>query len=71
MSSHTGPCRADAGQTHRLPRSLRRRCCRRCRAVNREPLGLYPDNLPFHGADTWTLYESRLNANGLPQVAVW
>ena len=29
------------------------------------------DNLPFHGADIWTLYElSWLNANGLPQVAV-
>lgn len=21
------------------------------RSMNREPLGLYPDNLPFHGAD--------------------
>ncbi|HGH4748694.1 TPA: NADPH-dependent 7-cyano-7-deazaguanine reductase QueF [Serratia marcescens] len=41
------------------------------RSMNREPLGLYPDNLPFHGADIWTLYElSWLNANGLPQVAV-
>ncbi|AJI94458.1 queuine synthase [Yersinia ruckeri] len=41
------------------------------RNMNREPLGLYPDNLPFHGADIWTLYElSWLNANGLPQVAV-
>lgn len=39
--------------------------------MNREPLGLYPDNLPFHGADIWTLYElSWLNDNGLPQVAV-
>lgn len=41
------------------------------RSMNREPLGLYPDNLPFHGADIWTLYElSWLNDNGLPQVAV-
>lgn len=41
------------------------------RSMNREPLGLYPDNLPFHGADIWTMYElSWLNANGLPQVAV-
>src|SRR5476651_2080893 len=41
------------------------------RSMNREPLGLYPDSLPFHGADIWTLYElSWLNARGLPQVAV-
>lgn len=41
------------------------------RSMNREPLGLYPDNLPFHGADIWTLYElSWLNSKGLPQVAV-
>lgn len=41
------------------------------RSMNREPLGLYPDNLPFHGADIWTLYElSWLNSHGLPQVAV-
>ncbi|CAI1899374.1 NADPH-dependent 7-cyano-7-deazaguanine reductase QueF [Serratia proteamaculans] len=41
------------------------------RSMNREPLGLYPDSLPFHGADIWTLYElSWLNDNGLPQVAV-
>ncbi|VXC99135.1 NADPH-dependent 7-cyano-7-deazaguanine reductase [Enterobacterales bacterium 8AC] len=41
------------------------------RSMNREPLGLYPENLPFHGADIWTLYElSWLNAKGLPQVAV-
>ena len=41
------------------------------RSLNREPLGLYPDNLPFHGADIWTLYElSWLNSKGLPQVAV-
>ena len=40
-------------------------------SMNREPLGLYPDNLPFDGADIWTLYElSWLNAKGLPQVAV-
>lgn len=41
------------------------------RSMNREPLGLYPDSLPFHGADIWTMYElSWLNARGLPQVAV-
>ncbi|WP_411704312.1 NADPH-dependent 7-cyano-7-deazaguanine reductase QueF [Edaphovirga cremea] len=41
------------------------------RSMNREPLGLYPDALPFHGADIWTLYElSWLNAKGLPQVGV-
>jgi len=41
------------------------------RLLNRDPLGLKVDNLPFHGADIWTLYElSWLNANGLPQVAV-
>jgi len=41
------------------------------RSINREPLGIYPQNLPFHGADIWTLYElSWLNAKGLPQVAV-
>ena len=41
------------------------------RSLNREPLGLYPDNLPFSGADIWTLYElSWLNSKGLPQVAV-
>lgn len=41
------------------------------RSMNREPLGLYPDNLPFQGADIWTLYElSWLNSKGVPQVAV-
>ena len=41
------------------------------RSLNRDPLGLHTDNLPFHGADIWTLYElSWLNAKGLPQVAV-
>ncbi|KHN51265.1 NADPH-dependent 7-cyano-7-deazaguanine reductase QueF [Pectobacterium fontis] len=41
------------------------------RSLNRDPLGIYPDNLPFHGADIWTLYElSWLNSRGLPQVAV-
>lgn len=50
----------DAGLLQGVPRSL-----------NRDPLGLKADNLPFHGADIWTLYElSWLNANGLPQVAV-
>ncbi|MBC8948164.1 MULTISPECIES: NADPH-dependent 7-cyano-7-deazaguanine reductase QueF [Xenorhabdus] len=41
------------------------------RSMNREPLGLFPDNLPFHGADIWTMYElSWLNARGVPQVAI-
>lgn len=41
------------------------------RSMNREPLGLYPDQLPFQGADIWTLYElSWLNSKGVPQVAV-
>lgn len=41
------------------------------RSLNRDPLGLHADSLPFHGADIWTLYElSWLNARGLPQVAV-
>jgi len=41
------------------------------RSLNREPLGLYPETLPFTGADIWTLYElSWLNSKGLPQVAV-
>ncbi|WP_426447630.1 NADPH-dependent 7-cyano-7-deazaguanine reductase QueF [Siccibacter colletis] len=41
------------------------------RSMNRLPLGLLDDALPFHGGDIWTLYElSWLNARGLPQVAV-
>ena len=41
------------------------------RSLNRDPLGLHADALPFHGGDIWTLYElSWLNARGLPQVAV-
>ncbi|WP_313654728.1 NADPH-dependent 7-cyano-7-deazaguanine reductase QueF [Pantoea sp.] len=41
------------------------------RSLNREPLGLFPDSLPFSGGDIWTLYElSWLNSKGLPQVAV-
>ncbi|MCC8364769.1 NADPH-dependent 7-cyano-7-deazaguanine reductase QueF [Xenorhabdus sp. PB61.4] len=41
------------------------------RSMNREPLGLYPDNLPFYGADIWTMYElSWLNSRGVPQVAI-
>ena len=41
------------------------------RSLNRDPLDLKADTLPFHGADIWTLYElSWLNTNGLPQVAV-
>ncbi|MFV9670082.1 NADPH-dependent 7-cyano-7-deazaguanine reductase QueF [Pantoea sp. ARC607] len=52
--------RYDNGLLQAVPRSL-----------NREPLGLFPDSLPFTGADIWTLYElSWLNSKGLPQVAV-
>ncbi|EHD22859.1 MULTISPECIES: NADPH-dependent 7-cyano-7-deazaguanine reductase QueF [Brenneria] len=52
--------RYDAGLLQPVPRSL-----------NREPLGILPQKLPFHGADIWTLYElSWLNQNGVPQVAV-
>ncbi|MBJ3813810.1 NADPH-dependent 7-cyano-7-deazaguanine reductase QueF [Shimwellia pseudoproteus] len=41
------------------------------RSLNRDPLGLHADALPFHGRDIWTLYElSWLNDNGLPQVAL-
>ena len=41
------------------------------RSLNRDPLGLSADALPFVGGDIWTLYElSWLNARGLPQVAV-
>jgi len=41
------------------------------RSMNRLPLGLLDDALPFHGGDIWTLYElSWLNSRGLPQVAV-
>ncbi|WES67362.1 NADPH-dependent 7-cyano-7-deazaguanine reductase QueF [Superficieibacter sp. HKU1] len=41
------------------------------RSLNRDPLGLHADHLPFHGGDIWTLYElSWLNAKGVPQVAV-
>lgn len=41
------------------------------RSLNRLPLGLHDDALPFHGGDIWTLYElSWLNNRGLPQVAV-
>lgn len=41
------------------------------RQLNREPLGITNNQLPFTGADIWTLYEiSWLNARGLPQVAI-
>lgn len=40
------------------------------RSLNRDALGLTSD-LPFHGADLWTLYElSWLNSKGKPMVAV-
>ncbi|MDQ1213739.1 NADPH-dependent 7-cyano-7-deazaguanine reductase QueF [Pantoea anthophila] len=52
--------RYDNGLLQAVPRSL-----------NREPLGLFPERLPFTGGDIWTLYElSWLNSKGLPQVAV-
>lgn len=52
--------RYDNGLLQAVPRSL-----------NREPLGLFPESLPFTGGDIWTLYElSWLNSKGLPQVAV-
>lgn len=41
------------------------------RSLNRDPLDIHSDNLPFHGADIWTLYElSWLNSKGVPQVAI-
>ncbi len=41
------------------------------RSLNRDDLNLDAENLPFHGADIWTLYEiSWLNRRGVPQVAV-
>lgn len=41
------------------------------RSLNRDPLGIYANALPFHGADIWTLYEiSWLNQRGVPQVAI-
>ncbi len=41
------------------------------RSLNRQPLNIFPESLPFHGADIWTLYElSWLNSRGVPQVAI-
>ena len=41
------------------------------RQLNRQPLGLSSDNLPFTGSDLWNAYElSWLNNKGLPQVAM-
>lgn len=41
------------------------------RSMNRLPIGIKNENLPFIGTDTWTAYElSWLNNNGLPQVAI-
>lgn len=35
------------------------------RSLNRDPLGIHGDSLPFCGADIWTLYElSWLNNKG-------
>ncbi|MCX4029364.1 NADPH-dependent 7-cyano-7-deazaguanine reductase QueF [Endozoicomonas sp. SM1973] len=41
------------------------------RSLNREPIGLYPENLPFSGVDVWNLYElSWLTPSGKPAIAV-
>lgn len=41
------------------------------RALNRAPIGVSDDALPFFGVDEWTGYElSWLNPRGLPQVAI-
>lgn len=41
------------------------------RRLNRDPLAIYANALPFHGADIWTMYElSWLNQRGVPQVAI-
>lgn len=41
------------------------------RKTKREEIGVDPNNLPFHGADSWTHYEvSWLNAKGKPMVAI-
>lgn len=41
------------------------------RSLNRDPLDIHANTLPFHGADIWTLYElSWLNQRGVPQVAI-
>lgn len=40
------------------------------RSLNREPLGIREDSLPFKGEDLWTLYEmSWLNPKGKPMIA--
>ena len=48
----------NAGKIDRLPRHLR---CKPVagvpRSLNRDPLGLHADALPFVGGDIWTLYE--------------
>lgn len=54
------PSAYDAAQLRAVPRAL-----------NRQPIGINDNNLPFVGDDFWTGYElSWLNNNGLPQVAV-
>lgn len=54
------PTEYDATQLRAVPRSL-----------NREPIGVEDDHLPFYGVDYWTGYEiSWLNPQGLPQVAI-
>ncbi|RUO32052.1 NADPH-dependent 7-cyano-7-deazaguanine reductase QueF [Aliidiomarina sedimenti] len=41
------------------------------RSLNRLPIGIEDNDLPFHGVDEWTGYElSWLTSKGLPQVAI-
>lgn len=41
------------------------------RQLNRAPLGIAEEALPFHGVDRWSAYElGWLNSKGMPQVAV-
>lgn len=60
------------GQTTAYPREYDATQLRAVpRALNREPIGIRDDSLPFHGVDYWTGYEiSWLNPQGLPQVAI-
>lgn len=41
------------------------------RKLNREPIEIFDNALPFHGADLWTGYElSWLNSKGKPHIAI-
>lgn len=41
------------------------------RSLNRDPLGISANQLPFHGQDSWTGYEiSWLNSRGKPCIAI-